>query len=52
MTIVVLGVVLIPLAYLPTLVVQESLPWPAYQTQVALSALITSTSASALWRSG
>ena len=37
---VVLGVVLIPLAYLPNLAVQESLPWPTYRTQAALSALI------------
>ena len=37
---VVVGIVLIPLAYLPNLVVEESLPWPAYRTQASLSALI------------
>ena len=34
------AIVLIPLAYLPNLVVEESLPWPAYRTQASLSALI------------
>ena len=37
---VVLGLVLIPLAYLPNLVVEESIPWPTYRTHVALSPLI------------
>ena len=36
----VVALVLIPLAYLPNLVVEESLPWPAYRTQSSLSALI------------
>jgi hypothetical protein len=37
---VMVALVLIPLTYLPNLVVEESLPWPAYRTQASLSALI------------
>ena len=49
-----LGLSLIPLSYLPNLLVKESWTFPIYRTQVALSALIAlyfSLGALALWRS-
>ena len=35
-----LALVLVPLSYLPNLVVEESIPWPTYRTYASLSSLI------------